>query len=53
MYCMWAVWDSLLQSFVVIDNSALESVVLPTSLVAISDYAFYNCFLIKALLIPT
>ncbi len=35
------------------DNEALESVVLPTSLVAISDYAFYNCFLIKALLIPT
>ena len=34
-------------------NEALESVVLPTSLVAISDYAFYHCLALRTAMIPT
>ncbi len=35
------------------DDRALESVVLPTSLVAISDFAFYNCLALLTAIIPT
>ena len=34
-------------------NRALKSVVLPTSLVAISDSAFYNCLALLTAIIPT
>jgi hypothetical protein len=39
--------------FVGIDNYALKSVVLPTSLVAISDSAFSNCLALLTAMIPT
>ena len=42
----------LLVVFCVAGNSALTSVVLPTSLAAISDYAFYNGYL-RTVTIPT
>jgi len=34
-------------------NSDLVSVVLPTSLVAISSYAFYGCSALQTIIIPT
>ena len=36
-----------------IDNIALKSVVLPTSLVAISDSAFKGCRALRTAIIPT
>ena len=53
MYCMWAVKDCMLQSFYITDNQALKSVVLPTSLVAISEGAFFQCLALLTAIIPT
>ncbi len=44
---------SLTFLFIVLDNYDLVSVVLPTSLVAISNYAFYDCYALKTIIIPT
>jgi hypothetical protein len=38
---------------VVVVNSDLVSVVLPTSLVVISSYAFYFCTALQTIIIPT
>jgi hypothetical protein len=34
-------------------NDALTSLSLPTSLVTISGYAFYRCFALRTVIIPT
>ena len=45
--------DHILFICVVIANYDLVSVVLPTSLVVISSYAFYYCTALQTIIIPT
>jgi hypothetical protein len=37
----------------ILDNGALTSLSLPTSLVTIPSYAFYRCIALRTVIIPT
>ena len=46
-------FDNIACICVIIANYDLVSVVLPTSLVAISSYAFFYCTALQTIIIPT